>query len=197
MGDERPPVAPDTSGEASGDTAATARYEHFDHLLSGIRLQQFAAYNEFYNLIADRLLRVTIRVVPIRDLAEEAVGATFLELAELRRLPADGRALEIWMFRQALAQAEARAARRRGPIEKPHWLQSDEVLEAALAQLPTAERLAVHLSHLERFDDRQIAEILDTNRLTARRLRTTGERYLTSKLRTGSDRPDRPDRDDG
>lgn len=190
-GDEQPPFVFTPSGGPRGAAEPAAGNHHLDGLLPGLGGGRFASYSRLYGLMADRLLRAAIRLVPERGLAEDAVEATFLELVGSERRPFDGRSLETWLFRTVIVQAHARAGDRSRLTSDQLWLGADKDLEAALAALSLGELVAVHLSHAEGFNDNQIGEILATSRLRARRVRIRGERRLTSFLRARSALPTR------
>lgn len=185
-GEDRPPF---TRSPPTGRLEQDDRAHPLDGLLAGLEQKCPETYNRLYGLVADRLLRVAIRLVDDRETAEDAVRETFLKLVRTTGPSTEGRSLETWLFRQIIAACGDQASERQRIEPHERWLNFDPEVEAALAILTRRQWLIVHFRHVENFDDRQIAAILGTKRFIIQRQGEQAERRLSKILSFGPTDP--------
>ena len=147
-------------------------------LVEGVRARNPAALGELHDRFAQPMLRILLRILgPDRELADlhhDAFVRALESIGELR----DPQALPSWMAAVAVhtarAAIERRTSRRRWLVFLPHdGLPEPEAVEpqaghdarevlsavyAVLARLPTDERIAFALRHL---DDRELTDVAE------------------------------------
>ncbi len=165
-----------------------------DVVIPGLTNRVPAAYNQLYDLMADRLFAFAYRKLSDRHEAEDAVQQAFLELAQAAAVPVRGRSLEAWLFtsvRFTCIDMTRQRVRRpvipchpvpEGDHEDQYDMGLDPVLEGALSSLTDQQRLVLHLKHVEGIDGEQIAEILGVTRMAVYATAARGERRMRQLL---------------
>ena len=148
--------------------------------------------------LSPRLYRLALRLLADAAEAEDVVQEAMLRLWQIAPRWETGAAQPAtWVYRVALNLATDRLRRRRGvaldtvaepadeaPAPLDAMLDADrgKALEAALAQLPDRQRLAVVLRHLEGLSNPEIAALMDVGVEAVESLTARGKRRLAELL---------------
>ncbi len=152
------------------------------------------AFDRLYDRMSDRLFRFAFKFVSDREDAQDAVQQAFLELAQTKNRPDNGRSLEAWLFASlrfnCIDMLRSRSRRPEIPHEQVpesddedrYELGIDPNLERALASLTPAQQQLLHLRYVEGLDGNQIADIMGTNRVAVYAMGGRAERRLRNIL---------------
>ena len=187
-------------GASSGPTGDPAAHP-LDAAASGLATGGRAAFEGLYELMADRLFRVALRMLGDHHEAQDAVQQAFLELARSADFPAEGRSLQAWLYTSVRFNClDARRYRDRRPAvpfsQVPDYAEDDPdydlgldpQLEAALKLLSPDQRLVLHLKHVEELDGNEIAQIMDSSRGAVYAMAARAERRVRHYLERESTR---------
>ncbi|MCP3992666.1 MAG: sigma-70 family RNA polymerase sigma factor [Actinomycetia bacterium] len=175
-----------------------------EELAVGVNGRDPKAFSDLYELMADQLFRLALRLVDNRQEAEDAVQSAFLELARVEVPPASGVELEAWLLssiRYSCLQASQTQARQEDITDEHHPVVDEEDdydlgfdphLEAALSLLTPEQRLVIHLKHVDGLNGHQIAQVTGTSRMAVYAMATRAERRLRHQLGAVRQRRPRP-----
>jgi RNA polymerase sigma-70 factor (ECF subfamily) len=139
--------------------------------------------------------------------AEDALQETFVQaLRDLHQLREEG-SVEAWLTQLAVHQAHRFFRKRRllravgldrhpldgtlelvaDPTASPEVRAELALLDEALAELPTKERIAWMLRHVEGHDLREVARFTDCSLATAKRRISAAHVKISARIRVGCD----------
>ena len=174
-----------------------------DEVVAGVRRGDPDAVGAVYVVLADRLLGYLMARVRHRQVAEDLLEATFVELlSKGHTIRGDGPAIKVWLFRSAYFNAmdHLRRAKRRGEqltdspeqydVEDPAPTPEQEAVSAdvrrrvqtAMTQLSEDQRSVLLLRYQADLSAPEVAAVLGKSDGAVRSLQHRGERALAKLL---------------
>ncbi len=183
-----PSIDLDTRASTEPDPNPTHPLDNVARELEG---RSSVIFEHLYDIMADRMFRVALRMLGDFHEAQDAVQQAFLELARTPDLPTEGRSLQAWLYTSVRFNClDTQRHRDRRPAvpfsqvpdttDEPldFDLGLDPALEAALQLLTPDQRLVIHLKHVEGLDGNEIAEIIDSTRVAVYAMAARAERRM-------------------
>jgi RNA polymerase sigma-70 factor (ECF subfamily) len=185
------------SGGTASDAEPHARSFPDDDLLERLVRADPAAFARLVELHFQPVYRVAWRMLGRRDGAEDIAQEAFLRLWQNPRQVRDGKALKSWLMRVA-SNLVVDGYRRRVPVDAGELPDTADdapgpelalrranvtaAIDAAIADLPERQRLALVLSHFEGYGNPEIALALDVSVEAVESLLARARRGLKAAL---------------
>lgn len=181
------------------DASAPAATDEDDELLRRLAGNDEVAFRTLVSRHVDRAFSIALRILGSRADAEDVVQDTFLKVWIHRGRWEHGRAkFSTWLYRVVMNRSIDLHRRPRtenvDAIPEPmdsrpdavsvlHRSEVTAMLEAAMAELPEQQRVAVILSYHESMSNAEIADVMDTTVAAVESLLKRARQQLKSMLR--------------
>ena len=175
--------------------------KHLMMCMAGYQEGKREAFDDLYRVVRPKLFRFLIAKCLDRQLAEELLQETFLQIHKSRRTHMAGKPVTPWLFAIAhhvfLSDRRSRMKRNRrvesiedhaGDFSVPSRVETDaeiDLVKRALAQLPPGQRESLLLHYDWGFNFREIGGILGIRAVTAKLRAYRGLKKLRTHLNTG------------